>query len=219
MNNIVKSFLVILSIFSMSIALKAQEDSVSVEESIESITQSDFKKKRDYKYLDPRFKEEKTLIKLGTSPLDLISDPSAIEIGELSMKLSWEQKLNPSLSFQIDACFYRVADLDFVNGLNSNIGIRYYYNMRRRIKEKRGANNFHGNYFSLMLEDILRYTEDVYTPYSQLYSRWGVKPGINLAWGIQRRFGKRGFIDVGPYVSFTRDKFGSGINLNIGLAW
>ena len=112
---------------------------------------------------------------------------------------SYEYKLSPSVSLGAGAYFRSIS-----LGLGTDAGIfgefRYYYDMPRRIREGKNANNFTGNYFSLT--------------YTQAFSRGstggftgvgigehipvlGMKNAMELRWGVQRRFFNHGLIDFG----------------------
>jgi len=216
-----------LTFFSQEII--AQEDSVTIESSIELKKESDFKQKRKYKYLDNNYREEKTLIKLGTLPMYLFFDVSDLKTfwANSNITLSLEKKISPSFSIIFDNGFYHDLTSQYYYGepyYFNNLGLRYYYSMNKRIKQNRSRNNFHANYFSFKLEELTKYGLTEKKDDSGLYNTvtlndWVFEPYINLSWGMQRRIGRFGFVDVGPYFKFKRNSYEFGLNLQLGLGW
>jgi len=228
--------IVLISIIQIQ-AIFAQEDSVTVESSIESIDESDFNKKQEYKYIDVNFIKEKTLFKLGFSPLDYINvSLEDFTIENINTTISIEQKIIPSLSLITDNHFgyHKKEDLKLW-WYSFNIGIRFYYLMNRRIKKSTGVNNFHSNYFSFKLENCATYYYRGRNYYNYGYEidptfwggNWSFTPLVKFSWGMQRRLGRWGFIDAGTYLAyqeFTLDgietnsyRFGLNLSLGFGL--
>ena len=106
---------------------------------------------------------------------------------------AYERKLSPSMSFVAGAYFASASSLFGVDA-GAFGELRYYYDMSRRIKEGKSANNFSGNYFGL-------------TYYSTFDKNGGRVIGnyalnaVAVRWGMQRRFFKRGLVDLGLSLS------------------
>ena len=62
-------------------------------------------------------------------------------------------------------------------------GIRYYYNLNRRILRGKSANNFSANFIGI--EPNLRFN----------YGKGDSGFSVKLLYGIQRRIGKRAYVD------------------------
>jgi hypothetical protein len=224
------SILICICIFLISANLKlhGQEDSVIIENSTEPYKNSDLKLKRKYKYLDNNFREEKTLLKIGITPVSNMLYSYDLERfwENFDINLSFEKKINTAFSVHNDYGFrHDPHDESGMKGrFYSDIGFRYYYSMNKRIKKANGVNNFHGNYFSLKLEELATYgnlIDVVESDSIQLIvvgnNDWRFKPYICLSWGMQRRIGKYGYVDVSPNIKFNRTNFGFGVNLFIGF--
>lgn len=106
-------------------------------------------------------------------------------------------------------------------------GIRHYYAMPKRIRTGKSANNFSGNYVGLQLSQPLLFvrrvkTQDQFGQNGQTYILrttvdWvrrassrdnrvvqdSYLPAISMFWGIQRRLGERGYVDLnlGPEIA------------------
>ena len=229
--------LVLLLFLSMKCTLiVAQSDTIIIESTTEPIDSSDFKKKRSYQYLDNNFREEKNLLKLVFEPLRnfslALNDPFYIELNGI---FGFEKKIVPALSINIENNFryhyHKIDDVDEWDLFYSNdIGIRYYYIINKRIKSKRGSNNFHSNYFSLEVENwIAAYYKKGFdhSGDNKFKKEWGLFPGFKFKWGIQRRFWESWVVDAGVYVMYSNnvslysyDKpFVLGLDLSFGLGW
>jgi hypothetical protein len=216
--------LVIISIITISFNFRvlSQEDSALIENTTEPIEQSDLLQKRKYQYLDNNFREEKSIIKLGILPIDFINRNQDLDpfTSNLNLIFCFEKKLTPSLSI-INIEGYKSIDKMAIGYefLYSDIGLRYYYTMNKRIKDSTGVSNFHGNYFSVKIEEWVKYRTSAYKYSGPEPERFVFDPYLNLSWGIQRRLGKLGFVDIGPSIRFNKTKFEFGINLYIGLGF
>lgn len=95
--------------------------------------------------------------------------------------IAFEKKIKPIWSWIASATVR--ASREKVTNIWFASGVRNYYNMNKRILKGKSANNFSANYFSATLNTQLRPAESD----EQL--------SINILYGIQRRLGKRGFVD------------------------
>lgn len=104
----------------------------------------------------------------------------------IAYALGYEYKISSSFSAGINVAVNNAVSFhrNFKGTLSANIQARWYYDMQRRIRDGRSANNFSGNYFAIILEKQRRYDAQSY-PLS--------KEGLEF--GIQRRFLNRGRID------------------------
>ncbi|MEM8895008.1 MAG: hypothetical protein AAGC88_10555 [Bacteroidota bacterium] len=97
------------------------------------------------------------------------------------LDLAYEKKFKPNWSWRVGSIY--AADRASYREIRLEGGTRYYYNMNRRILQGKSANNFSANY----LGTSFNYSRRFHTDDSHL--TW------NLAYGIQRRLGKRMFLD------------------------
>lgn len=120
--------------------------------------------------------------------------------------IAYEYKLDPSFSLLAEARGFPL----FFSDLSASVALRYYYDMEKRIKQGKSANNFSGNYFSIQQTNL------VYHPGAII----GI-PGIELLYGLQRKLGRRGFIDVnlGPRYDLRAGQAGIAINFAAGVAF
>lgn len=126
--------------------------------------------------------------------------------------IAYERKFKPIWSWissvSVRASREKVTNIWFIGG------VRNYYNMNKRILKGKSANNFSANYFSATFNTQIRPTES------------DQQVSINLLYGIQRRLGKRGFVDwnvgleniVAPYADKSVGiDFVSRITLGVGF--
>jgi len=156
-------------------------------------------------------REEKTLVKV-----DLLGPFFYVLSGIDSSKhnavrVSFEQKFKPEWSWiaAFDAQVNRYA----VTEVRYNAGVRYYFNMQKRILKGKSADNFSANYISPRVS----YRRRPKINQDQI--------SIDLLFGIQRRLWKYGFLDFdigfeNLISSFENDNFGVGItsSLQLGIA-
>ncbi len=97
------------------------------------------------------------------------------------LDLAYEKKFKPNWSWRAASVY--AADRSAYRELRLAGGTRYYYNMKARILKGKSANNFSANYIGTSLNYGRRFhLEDN-------HFTW------NLAYGIQRRLGRRMFLD------------------------
>lgn len=124
------------------------------------------------------------------------------------VRIGYEQKLSTAWSINAEAAltWNSTGGVSYVRGergglystlypLNVRILLqpRWYYRMNRRIREGKSVNNVSDNYLGLSLERRMPIqTESPISPYA---SRPSHSQEVALVYGLQRRFGKRGFAD------------------------
>ena len=213
-----KRLTVIIIINLFVIDLWAQNEKVTIESSEEEVEEGSFEQLLDaYNHVIRAREEKLTLLKIDLlSPfLYAVSDGEREEdelLIESMVKVSFEKKYRPDWSW-----FTRIKLMAINRRLReSNLsgGIRYYYNLNRRILKGKSANNLSANYVAV--EPNLRFN----------YGRGDSGFSVKLLYGIQRRIGKRGYVDfdiglenmVAPY---TEKEFGIEVtgNLELGLAF
>jgi hypothetical protein len=204
--------------------ITADSSRISYEE--EESDQSDFTLKERYNYLIRSRVEEKQLWKVGLN--DVTYYQGSFNYG---LYLIYERKLTPSFSVMGElnptvksTRFYDYStsqypgQREYINlkyvDWDAQIGGRYYYNLVRRIRKGKGANNFSANYFSVNVKSGLGIPLTVRTAplrYSR-GSRYVENPTVSVRYGIQRRLGRYGFVDgnLGMQVLPLNTDFGSG---------
>ena len=85
--------------------------------------------------------------------------------------------------------------------VNSQLAARYYYNLRRRIRKGKSANNFSTNYLSLALGSSVG-RQSTETPFNYYNAGAAVRLDGALLYGLQRRLGRYGFVDFSFGVPF-----------------
>lgn len=133
---------------------------------------------------------------------------NATDWGQLMPSIVVEQNMNHSYNFEVGMRL-SAFDWSFENGINyaftSTLDFKYYYNYKRREKRGRKTNGFSGNYFALggaltvsdyntfMETEMLKHNIHFASPLNpKIYNIWSA----DLKYGIQRRLGAIGYIDV-----------------------
>jgi hypothetical protein len=161
--------------------------------------------------LTNQLEEEQTLFKIGLT---------RIHVGEqyfsISNTFAVEQKVVPAISAIVELDFSFVKDSPFISSYYStdyNLGLRYYYSLNKRIARGQSANNFSANYFSFMVKDVYSHLRYDHFNYSNKTAY------IALQWGIQRKIGKHGFVDVNLELSNQDRRINFDSNITIGLSF
>ncbi|MEX0968581.1 MAG: hypothetical protein WD077_15220 [Bacteroidia bacterium] len=167
-----------------------------------------------YNYLI-RAKEEKTqLWKLTPVGSFAFGGGSGRTMFALSSYFGYERKLSRSFSINGEAGFNQYYSFgegsnDKTFWLSGSLGPRYYYNINRRIRLGKSANNLSANYFSAMAN----------------FGVNGLAPGPSFSalYGLQRRIGDNFFIDlgIGPQIRIRQNSVDllPDLRLRIGWAW
>lgn len=187
----------------------ATPDSSRISYEEEEGSQSDFDLKERYNYLIRAQIEESQLWKLGLN--DVGFDNGRFRYG---LYLIYERKLQTSFSVLGElnptaqpgyrytynpATLTGSLDKTRYFDLGAQIAGRYYYNLQKRIRNGKSANNFSANYLSAGIK-----TNAAYIPrdtHNNGYSGNDVKeylvntPQVSVRYGLQRRLGRYGFID------------------------
>ncbi len=124
------------------------------------------------------------------------------------INLAYERKFSPNWSWIVEGSFK--ADREDFREILGGAGIRYYYNMKNRIMKGKSANNFSGNYFG-----------SVFT-YGYQYQNETDQSTVKVLYGLQRRLGKRWFIDANIGLEHLFDAFEgkeSGTDFYCSFTW
>jgi len=189
MKNTITIFLIaFLSVIYAPILFAQKMDSVKIEYSTEINNDSANSLLSKYNYLIRAKIEEKNLFKFGEGG----SNPRNsgwFQFFPMQFSFAYEHKISPSFSILADTrCWVPVFKEYIVTE-----GIRYYYNMSRRIRQGKAANNFSGNYFSLQEENNFVKSNGNGFVYA---------PTFDLLYGIQRRVGPYDYVDFGIGLSW-----------------
>lgn len=217
------SILIFITIFlGKNENISAQTESIKVEYKQESIDSSDYKLRRKYKYLDIIMKDEKNLFKIGVQNTMIFTENQI----ELMPHLIFEKKVSPawSLVFDNEVGFNLTQDDGVRYNIKTykyslNIGTRYYYGIKKAIREKTSGNNFNHNYFEFNIAGF-QYIEK---SNGTLKSKYADNPNmsgsvyyhemlssIQISSGLQRRLSNYSFIDA----KLTLGWGGSRLNLH-----
>lgn len=132
------------------------------------------------------------MLKLGVGQSFLSTDVSSEPIFLMNHEVGYEYKISQAFSAGVNVSLYGQFRFSptFVGTVSGNLYGRWYYDMKRRIREGKSANNFSGNFFSTVLERHLSYW-----PYKVPSYRVGAE------FGLQRRFLNHGRLElaVGAY--------------------
>ncbi len=195
-----------------------QSEEVTIESSEENVEEGNFKKVLEAYNTVIRAEEEKlTLFKIDLLSPVLYVLSSGIDENEGTiinnvLRVGFEKKYKPDWSWFTRAKL-RAENRD-IDRFTISGGIRYYYNLNRRILKGKSANNFSANY--LALEPAVKFLDDFQD------SRFTIR----TVYGIQRRLWKRGYLDfdIGLESVFNRrGRTSAGLeftsSLEIGIAF
>ena len=190
---------------------------------------------------NPAFETETRTLQIGTE-LDISIEhkltPSVSVFAGVSGHFNYETyaKLptNTPIGTTTNPRFYDQLERMTQSVFSGKIGVRYYYEMADRIRRGLSANNLSGNYvMAQVAEPFIGFNADKY--YNQLTQEKfnhryrtnllvNPQPRVFVAYGIQRRLGRRGYFDInaGPEILFTdgfgtRDSFQLNAIVGIGL--
>ena len=150
------------------------------------------------------FKEENQLFKINiASPFTLTNRQF-----NFSLPISYERKiaksawsinteLNLSFSYLSRKALQSFGSQFLVAGSAFLVQPRYYYNLKKRIREGKSANNLSGNYFAIMGSQLLSFSDMDYNPVFQVKreTHWSNTRAAYATWGMQRRIFEKGFFD------------------------
>lgn len=214
----------------------AQTDSLRVSYSTEPPDSSESRWREPYRYLTRANVEEKTLVKLGFGPnvgtaggLGFFMTLNSEAVVEHKLRPAWSvlggfnfgvgyQKNSPSSGFPTDKPNYGLAA-----NLVARVGFRNYYAIGQRMRNRKSADNFSNNYWGAELwvpvlvqgsyRSILLNTRPgpgTGQPLPQIERQvtyWGGRVQPQVYWGIQRRLGRRGYLDFNVSVRYGPSVF------------
>jgi len=165
-------------IFLLPISGMAQK--VATDTTEEKMDEASFQKlKNGYNYIIRAEEEELSMFKIDllAPTFYLLNAEDSLEIPFL--RFEYEQKIKPNLSWLVgfEGQMETTGKDEFAEAIVWG-GLRYYYNMNKRILAGKSANNFSAAYLSMMWVNRLRTQEDDFGS------------SINLGYGLQRRLGK-----------------------------
>ncbi len=184
----------------------AQTNNIRTDYFEEAADKSDFTFKEKYQYFTRTHIEEKTLIKIGFSPVPTWKEDRLV--GRLTASVAVENKITPALSvlLELENKFSYTQGPEVPNDyhLGVNGALRYYYAINKRIKEGRSANNFSNNYLSVQSINYIYHRSFTYS------FQYGFPESNHLAllWGSQKRMGKLSYIDfnIGPSLKLYENR-------------
>ena len=122
------------------------------------------------------------------------------DIQNITYEIGYEYKVLPAFSVALN---FAATNPYYFNShwqaaLAVNAQVRWYYEMNKRIRQGKNANNFSGNYVAAIVEKRWRYDHGA-IPLS----------GIGIEFGMQRRFLNRGRMEfgIGVFYQHYRDDF------------
>lgn len=149
--------------------------------------------------------EEKTLIKLGATPIFGYAGYVGPVYG-IRSELAVERKLVPAVSVMgaLRMVYSHLGNFSEEISAKGLLGARWYYAQNNRIRAGKSANNFSNQYVTIQVSQPLlnqarlKTTGERYAP--------AITGGIGIGWGAQRRLGRLGYLDwnIGPAVLTTQ---------------
>lgn len=185
---------------------------------------TDHQYERVYTYLDINLNDEKSMFKI--SPQYYLSK----RYQYFNLKILYEIKVSKTISFsvnnmtqissnKVNTSFYSLS-LKTVSKVYNSTGVsfRYYYLMKRNIKEGISGDNLNGLYIEMGFSDIFNFNFSN-EPYSQKTKFISIQ-NYSLNIGLQRRINKWSFYDVFLQSGISKqfENYYSGIGFRIGFA-
>ncbi len=173
----------LLSIILLIIGYSLLAQDVTIESSTEEVDSASFSKLvRSYNRIIMAEREEVTLVKLDLLG-PLLYGLSGIDTTKHNvLGLAFERKFKPEWSWVL-ATDMQVKS-ESISELRYRGGVRYYFDMEKRILRGRSANNLSANYLSGRIS------------YRKRPKQNDDQVSVDLLVGVQRRLWKYGFIDV-----------------------
>ena len=220
--------LILISSFNQ---MYSQTDSIKTSYRQESADSSDYYYHRKYQYLDINLKDETNMFKLSVPTFNLthtVQGQTGINTEYLTLYITYEKKINPLWSVLIDE-----SNTDFLANsavqFNSqfNIGVRYYYLLKDRIKKGTSGNNCNGLYTDFFILNIMNYNYNNNWNGSNIINnaiKYQLSPPVELNIGLQKRLNNFSFIDTKMYFEYqpvyqSNGIFIFGLAFRIGLGW
>ncbi len=221
-----------LILFSPFNQIFSQTDSLKTFYRQESADSSDYNYHRKYQYLDINLKDETNMFKISV-PAFILSHSVVNQIGinsqYLNLYFTFEKKINPAWSLLIDE-----SNTDYLANSNIqfnsqfDIGIRYYFLMKERIKKGISGNNCNGIYTDFFISDILNfnYVDNGWSSSNIINNQLlgHTSPPVALSFGLQKRLNNFSFIDTRMYIEYqpvfqSNGVFTFGLDFKIGFGW
>ncbi len=195
-----QQLLVLLVLITTAYAAAAQEENVTLQTTEEEMDTSRFAGLlRTYNQVVRVREEELTLIKLDLLGPALYAfsfggnnDSTARNVSNV-VRLAVERKFRPDWSWIAAATIQ--ADTREVRDVGLSGGVRYYYNLNRRILKGKSANNFSANYLGAQVTGRTRPRRDQQ------------QVALQLLYGIQRRIFGWAYFDVNAGLSARLKKY------------
>ncbi|WP_460672762.1 hypothetical protein [Larkinella ripae] len=142
--------------------------------------------------------------------------PSFSVLAGFDLMLRYNRYNQFKVPFNSHGNSYEDTDKIFRGFVYAKIGTRFYYGMTKQIRQGKSANNFSGNYVGLQVTKaisvrMIQHIYDTKTGQSVRTEDYDVAgaynaPLVSALWGLQRRLGRRGFVDInaGPEVAIPR---------------
>jgi hypothetical protein len=137
------------------------------------------------------------MFKLGVGQSSLSPSIYTSQVFLMNHEVGYEYKISKSFSAgvnaSLDGSFY--FSPSFLGTVSGNVYGRWYYDMKRRIKDGRSANNFSGNFVGIVAEKRL-----MYLPYKLPVNKTGIE------FGMQRRFLNHGRLELAMGAYYQKSK-------------
>ncbi|MGB3585418.1 MAG: hypothetical protein WBA23_02705 [Tunicatimonas sp.] len=172
-------------------AVIAQRDTAAITYTEEAADSSDFSLKEKYKYWTRANVEEKSMFKVGLSEFGWGGFIGPF----IGYQSAYERKIGIPFSF---LALYRHSMTGWGNNtLGADVALRYYYALPRRVMKGKSANNLSANYFSIQSNNSWNGYRTARAP-GMFNSDLQIfrSNSFSLLYGLQRRLGKYGYIDV-----------------------
>ncbi|MEO1049064.1 MAG: hypothetical protein AAFX87_00445 [Bacteroidota bacterium] len=182
-----KNLLIILCCLGASTLCFGQEEEVTYENTEEEVdTGTEDKLLNTYNYIIRAQVEETQLFKVDLLyPFSYaLSGPENDTTLTGLFRLTYERKFKPEWSWLVHTGWQGNRGTGEIRDVLFRGGVRYYYNLDKRILKGKSANNFSANYVSIDPVYQVRPQDD------------DTSVSVLLLYGLQRRLGKYGYLDL-----------------------
>jgi hypothetical protein len=172
-----------------------------------------------YHYLDINMKEENNLFSFGIAPTTIFSKQYEINTFSLALYSTYEKKIFHTFSLHSSI----VGNFSNYSGsnLNSryfitflNLGGRYFYAQKRKIKMNIAAQNFNGPYIDFTLNNLLSYRSHHENDTLSSFNLWPTSEfkvhffdSFSLSWGYQQKITKFLLMDGGIFLTINTKEY------------
>ena len=214
-NSIIKQGAVLVILMCLTMHLNAQDETVTIKESVED--SADFMFQRKYKYLDYNLIEERSLFKIGAKYILITNNKDSYFYNWIpAVSVGYERKTGDCFSILTQVKWFESFDTT----LTFDLGVqgKYYFLKKNEILNNISADNFFGTYVLFGLTDIFSYQHIDKSVTKKQGNYFQISPNIQFGAGQQFAIAHRIYFDISMYGEyFFEDGFDFRIEGSLNL--